>query len=205
MIRRTWITRLFTAAVAIVASAGTADAGLLPVSVTVQPEAGNFRWTYSVVLPSDMQLQSGSYFTIYDFAGYQSGSGMVSSSGPDASFSQYWALSTDAPTSGRINAPDDPTVPDLTFTYTGPNIPAGQLTLGNFIATSTFGTTAPSFFAGSNPTVATGEIDNNITSTLSPRGTTPPDPVGTPEPTTLVLAGLGLPLVGLRRYLRRKA
>ena len=206
MIRRTWITRLFTAAVAIVASAGTADAGLLPVSVTVQPEAGNFRWTYSVVLPSDMQLQSGNYFTIYDFAGYQSGSGMVSSAAPDPSFSQYWTLSTAAvgPTPDRLNPQDDPEITNLTYTYNGPNIPSGQLTLGNFVATSSFGSTRESFFTAVNQTAASGEIERNITTTLVPQGTTPPDPVGTPEPTTLVLAGLGLPLVGLRRYLRRK-
>ena len=207
MIRRTWITRLFTAAVATVAFAGTADAGLLPVSVTVQPEAGNFRWTYSVVLPTDMKLQSGNYFTIYDFAGYQSGSGMVTATSPDDSFSKYWTLSTAplGPTPDRLNPQDDPAVTTLTWTYNGPTIPAGQLTLGNFVATSTYGTTAPSFFTATNPQAVSGNTDSNITSTLAPQGTTVPDPVGTPEPATLILAGLGLPLVGLGRALRRKA
>ncbi len=206
MIRRTWITRLFTAAVAVVVSAGTADAGLLPVSVTVQPEAGNFRWTYSVVLPSDMKLQSGNYFTIYDFAGYQSGSGTVTATGPDDSFSQYWTLSTAplGPTPDRLNPQDDPLVTNLTYTYNGPTIPSGQLTLGNFVATSAYGATAPSFFTATNPQAISGEVDSNITSTLAPRGSELPPPIGTPEPTTLVLAGLGLPLVGLGRYLRRK-
>ena len=85
MIRRTWIARLFVVAAATavaVTLAPSAQAGLLPVSVTVQPEAGNFRWTYSVVLPTNMQLQSGSYFTIYDFAGYQAGSATVTAAGP---------------------------------------------------------------------------------------------------------------------------
>lgn len=206
MIRRTWITCLFTAAVAIVVSAGSADAGLLPVSVTVQPEAGNFRWTYSVVLPTDMKLQSGNYFTIYDFAGYQSGSGAVSATSPDPSFAQYWALSTAAvgPTPNRLNPQDEPTIANLTFTYNGPTIPSGQLTLGNFAATSTFGTTAPSFFTAINQRSVGGQSDSNITSTLVPLGTTTPPPISTPEPTTLVLAGLGLPLIGLRRILRRK-
>ena len=81
MIRRTWIARLFVVAaatgVAVAMTGGSATAGLLPVSVTVQPEAGNFRWTYSVVLPTDMKLQAGNYFTIYDFAGYKAGSGSV--------------------------------------------------------------------------------------------------------------------------------
>lgn len=207
MIRRTWITRLFTAAVAIVVSAGTADAGLLPVSVTVQPEAGNFRWTYSVVLPTDMKLQAGSFFTIYDFAGYQSGSAAVSATSPDDSFAQYWSLSQTklGPTPDRLNPQDDPNIENLTFTYNGPTIPSGQLTLGNFAATSTFGTTADSFFTATNQTAASGQVDSNITSTLAPRGNDGGGGIATPEPTTMVLAGLGLPLIGLRRLLRRKA
>ena len=57
MIRRTWIARLFARSPSSPsASAAPAQAGLLPVSVSVQPEAGNFRWTYSVVLPTDMKL-----------------------------------------------------------------------------------------------------------------------------------------------------
>ena len=55
MIRRTWTARLFAAAL-LAGAATPAAAGLLPVSVSIQPEAGNFRWTYSVVLPTDMKL-----------------------------------------------------------------------------------------------------------------------------------------------------
>lgn len=200
------IRRMFAAAVALVASVGSAQAGLLPVSVTVQPEAGNFRWTYSVVLPTDMKLQSGNYFTIYDFAGYVGGSGTVSSTSPDPSFSQYWTMSTSplGPTPDRLNPQDDPAIGNLTFTYTGPTIPSGQLTLGNFAATSLFGTTTESFFTATNPQAISGQVDSNITSTLVPLGMEIPAPIGTPEPATLALAGLGLPLVGLARYLRRK-
>ena len=146
MTRRTWIARLFVAAaatgVAVAMTSGSANAGLLPVSVTVQPEAGNFRWTYSVVLPTNMQLQSGNYFTIYDFAGYQAGSGTVTATSPDPSFSKFWTLSTSllGPTPDRLNPQDDPNLTNLTFTYTGPTIPSGQMTLGNFSAVSAFGT-----------------------------------------------------------------
>ena len=207
MIRRTWITRLFTAAVAIVVSAGTANAGLLPVSVTVQPEAGNFRWTYSVVLPTDMKLQAGSYFTIYDFAGFVEGSATVSGTSPDETFSQYWTLSTSklGPTPDRLNPQDDPNIVNLTFTYNGPTIPEGALGLGNFAATSTFGQTTDTFFTATNPRAEGGSIDSNITDTLAPKGSDTPGQVDSPEPTTLVLAGLGLPLIGLRRVLRRRS
>jgi hypothetical protein len=205
MIRRTRIARLLTLAV-LAAFAGPATAGLLPVSVTVQPEAGNFRWTYSVVLPTDMKLQSGNFFTIYDFAGYVPGSASVSSTSPDPSFADFWTVTTSnvGPTPDRLNPQDDPATTNLTFRYNGPTIPNGQLTLGNFAATSVFGTTQDSFFTATNPRAADGQIDSNITSTLSPVGMEVPGPIPSPEPGTLLLAGLGLPLVGLGRALRRK-
>ena len=46
------MTRLFAAAVMAVATGATANAGILPIAVTVTPEADNFRWTYAIVLPT---------------------------------------------------------------------------------------------------------------------------------------------------------
>ena len=209
MIRRTWIARLFVVAAAtgaiVAVPTSSAQAGLLPVSVTVQPEAGNFRWTYSVVLPTNMQLQAGDYFTIYDFAGLKAGSESVSATSPNASYSQYWTASTSltGPTPDRLNPQDNPNIDNVTFTYNGPTIPAGQLTLGNFSAVSAFGTSVAGFFTATNPQALSGNIDANITSTLVPQGSSGPPASGTPEPATLVLAGLGMPLIGIGRYLRR--
>ncbi|MCS7270010.1 MAG: hypothetical protein NZ703_02900, partial [Gemmataceae bacterium] len=130
MMRRIRLARWTTAAVAGLAmtalAVGPARAGLLPVSVTVQPEAGNFRWTYSVVLPTDMQLKAGDYFTIYDFEGYISGSAKVLSAGPDPSYASYWSVSTNmtGQTPPRLNPVDDPNIVNLTWTYNGPTIPA---------------------------------------------------------------------------------
>lgn len=206
MIRRTWIARLFAAALVAVVAAAPARGGLLPVSVSVQPEAGNFRWTYSIVLPTDMKLQAGDYFTIYDFGGYASGSGGVSSPYPDDNAAGFWSFSTSktGPTPNRLNPQDDPTLDNLTWTYNGPEIPAGKVTLGNFFATSTFQDSQASFFTATNPRAAGGEIDNNITETITPIGTITPTQPGVPEPATLALAGLGLPLVGAARWYRRK-
>jgi hypothetical protein len=208
MIRRTLIARLFAAAALVAASAGTADAGLLPVSVSVNPEAGNFRWAYSVVLPSDMKLQSGSYFTIYDFAGYVEGSASVLSAMPEGA---TWTITTSnlGSTPGGVNPVDDPTKTNLTFMYSGPTVPNGSLGLGNFIATSLYGEgyTPPEDspnFAATNPRALDGVTDANVTNTTVPVGEELPPPIGTPEPTTLALAGLGLPLIGLARYIRRR-
>jgi hypothetical protein len=196
MIRRSWIARLFAAAVAALAVGSDAKAGLLPVAVTITPEAGNFRWTYAVVLPTDMRLQAGDYFTIYDFAGLVPGS-IVAPDGWTASVTKT------GPTPDRLNPQDDPGVDNVTFRYNG-EVVNGQIGLGNFWATSTYGDSTASFFTAKNPRASDGAFDSNITETIVPRGTDVPPPSGVPEPATLALAGLGLPLIGAARMLRRK-
>jgi len=176
---------------------GTASAGLLPVNVTVTPEAGNFRWTYAVVLPTDAKLQSGNYFTIYDFNGLVPG-GEASPAG--------WSFSTAkvGPTPDLLNPNDNVDIDNLTWTYNGATIESGQIGLGNFWAVSTFENTEDSFFTASTRRTSDGVFDNNITSTSVARGTLTPPPPAVPEPTTLALAGLGLPLVGLVRAIRKR-
>jgi hypothetical protein len=198
MSRSPRIARWILSAAAAVMAAGTATAGLLPTQVTVTPDGGNFRWTYAIVLPTDMRLQSGNSFTIYDFAGYVPGT----AAGPDGS----WSVSAQnvSMADPLLNPIDNPTLPNLVFTYNGPTIPSGQLGLGNFVAFSTYSDrTAVSFTAQTNRT-SDGLQDNNITTTDAPTGLVIDNPPGVPEPATLLLAGLGLPLVGAARRLRKK-
>ena len=200
MFRKRLAAWALTAAAVTAAAGGTATpaaAGLLPVSVAVTPESGKFRWTYAIVLPTDSQLQSGNYFTIYDFKGLAAGS-VVAPAG--------WSFTTDkvGPTPVLVTPADDPMVPNLSFKYTGPTIDAGQTGLGNFWAVSDFGLKTDSFFTAQTNRTSDGKVDTNITTTNVPvpsgDGVVPP-PV--PEPATLVLVGLGLPCVALMRRLRR--
>ena len=108
------------------------------------------------------------------------------------------------PTPNKLNPQDDPNIANITWTYNGPTINTGsKVTLGNFSATSLYSDTQSSFFTGTNPRAVDGVIDSNITETISPTGQTMPPPSGVPEPATLAMAGLGLPLIGLARWVRR--
>ena len=207
MTRSTWTARtLAAAALTTGVFAAPATAGLLPTNVTITPENGNFRWTYAIVLPTDMKLQSGNFFTIYDFNGYIPDGG---SSAPDG-----WKLTTSkvGPTPDRLRPGDDAAIENLTWTYTGPTIPSGQLGLGNFWAYSQFGNQKEDFYTARTNRTSDGLVDSNITDTIVPTGATsppppppPPPPTGptVPEPATLLLAGLGLPLVGLGRLKKK--
>lgn len=176
-------------------SPGISRAALLPVTVTVTPDAGRFRWTYAIVLPTDSQIRSGDYFTIYDFGGLLPGS----TSNPDG-----WMVTVDrlGPTPDLVHPNDDPAIENLSWLYTGPVIPTGQIGLGNFWAISAYGTQTDSFFTATTHRTSDGRVETNITETVVPVPTADPPP-SVPEPGTLVLAAAGLSGLAVARSRRR--
>lgn len=193
MLRRTCLASI----VAAVAAVSTAHAGLLPINVTVNPDGTNFRWTYAIVLPTDMKLEAGNYFTIYDFAGYVPG-------GESAPANWTFTASQVGPTPDRLKPDDDSSLWNLSWKYTGPTIPSGQVGLGNFWAISSLQNPRDDFFTATTKRTSDGIVDNNITDTVVPMTEPTTPPPGVPEPGTLALAALGLPLVGLVRMLKRR-
>ena len=171
---------------------------IIPVFTGTTPSGSNTVWGYQIDITSDQQVTTGDFFTIYDFGPFISGSNVQPSG---------WTFSSSlvtAPPSGT-NPPDDPTLLNLTWTYTGSaTIPPGS-NVGPFSVTIA-GTqfqenpqTRASYFAA-QATRASGE---NAGSKVNNVGRIPV-PTAIPEPTTLSLLALGAAGAAARALRRRR-
>jgi len=178
----------------LVLAAAESRAGVIMVLQASSPTPngpGVFRYTYDASLSPDSQLQLGDYFAVIDFAGYIAGS--VFSTNPDITATSQ--LTTLPPPFQAF--PDDPTIPNLLFTYTGTVPLTGpRIDLGDFGADSTFGLTGLiNQTASVHKEEVQGSNDFNLLAgnTTSIQGPAAISPV--PEPTSAVLFGMGF--VGL--------
>lgn len=202
MLRTRWLSALL-AAMGVLGMAVPANAGLLPVNVTVLPEADNFRWTYSIVIPTDQYITSGDYFTVYDFDGLVGDAEIMM---PDG-----WSVTVQntGRTPGLTTPTDNEAVPNLTFVYNGDPI-FGGVGAGNFSAASSMGLVSDGFFTSRVHRNSDDKTEDTVTFGDVPRptddgGEPPPPPTSdVPEPATLALVGMGLPIIGLARVIRRK-
>ena len=114
--------RLLIATGAVLCLSGAAHASITPTLVSITPDGSDFMFTYDLTLSGDEGVTTGSQLVIFDFAGFVPGS--IVSPSPLITISTPMTANFDVTTGGVQLNPmftDDPTIPDLVFTYTGPD------------------------------------------------------------------------------------
>jgi len=191
---------LFVAALAVgaflAANGQNAHAGYNVTLGSIAPAGSNFTYTYNASITANQeQVVAGNFFRIYDFAGYVPGS---------AAAPANWAIAVanvnpTPPPNVILLHGDDPSISNITFTYTGAVPLTGPVSLGNFTAQSTF----------SGSTLINKDYAGQSTNV----GTTPPSlidsrgdvavPALVPEPAAVLSVGVGAILLGIG-YIRNR-
>lgn len=172
--------------------------------VTVTNIGGKWQYTYSIVVDEEQQVNPGSYFTMYDFSGFD---GVI---GTNPLWSVSTSLLTPDDSLGAVKTSavyggvkDSATQTNVKFTYTGTGVLNGPQTLGLFTLQSIYGPTTlarhsfvgAGFINGTNPPVANGNGTTYLAPTLAL----------IPEPSEYAFMGfVGASLLGLVVRARRR-
>jgi len=191
---------LILGTVAALAISGAAQASVIPFLDSVTPEGSNFRFSYTGQLAPDQGVRSGSQLVIVDFAGYVPGSIVSSLANVSAS------ISNTLPSPLLVNPgfTDNPTIPDLVFTYNGPDFQTSGGPFGSIVnfaglsALSTLGGMGTGSFSAM-AVRNNGEFPGTNTFNQGEVGV----PSAVPEPATWAMMMTGF--LGLGLMMRRKA
>ena len=189
------------AAVAALALSGTAHASVIPTLDGITPDGSDFKFSYTGQLAADQGVTDGSQLVIIDFAGYVNGS--VSSTLPNVTAS----VSNTLPTGLTIDPAftDNPSIPDLVFTYTGADFQtsggpfAGITNFSGLSADSIYGSMGTGSFSAvaiKNNGPETGTLTYNVGEVAIPTA-------AVPEPASWALMILGFLGLGATLRLRR--
>jgi hypothetical protein len=183
--------------IAFLAAIAAVRGDIIPVFAGTSPSGPNTVWGYHIDITSNQQVTTGDFFTIYDFGPFISGSNAQPSG---------WTFSSSllTPPPSGVNPPDNPTLLNLTWTYTGSTtIPTGS-TVGPFSVTiarefQEVPNTRASYFAAQ----ATRADGDHAGTKINNVGQIPV-PTAIPEPTTLSLLALGAAGAAARALRRRR-
>jgi hypothetical protein len=140
---------------ALAATSLIAQADIIPSFNSIVPNGGNFQFNYTATVTGDQMVETGDFFTIYDFNGLIPNSGSM-----PADWSYSSALIGRTPS--QTNPPDDPTILNITFTYMGTTPIIGPADLGTFSAVSTFSGSHSGYFAGEGTLISNGRKVDNV-------------------------------------------
>lgn len=101
------------------------NADIIPNLSTVTPSGGGFAWNYATNVTVDEMVTTGDFFTIYDFGNFTLGSNTQ-----PAGWTFSSSLTGTNPT--FVTPSDNPSLLNLTWTYTGTATINGSAFLGDF-------------------------------------------------------------------------
>jgi hypothetical protein len=150
---------------------------------------GGATFNYAGSIQNNQQVQTGSYVVIFDFVG------LLSGQGPSG-----WAFNAANDVPGQ---PDNPSIADAMFTYTGPTIfgVPGVTALGTFSVTTSATAQQPGSYLFQTTRTDGGNAGANVdqvAATTVPAGPGS-DPTAVPEPAAMLLVGGGLLAVAMGR------
>jgi hypothetical protein len=175
---------------AICAFSITARADIIPTLSSVTGSSPNFTWNYSANVTVDQTVNPGDFFTIYDFGSIAPGSNTQPTGW---TFSQALV----GPTAALTSPTDNPSILNLTWTYSGTTAINGSAALGLFsVITST-------------DQLKTGEFTAQATRSNGPQVGTKVSNIGSvavpvPEPSALFPIMSLCAALGVDRFFRRR-
>jgi hypothetical protein len=182
--------KYFLLLTAISALSLTARADIIPTLSSVTGSSPNFTWNYSANVTVDQSVNTGDFFTIYDFGSIAPGSNTQPTGW---TFSQALL----GPTAALTSPTDNPSILNLTWTYSGTTPINGSAALGIFsVITST-------------DQLKDGQFTAEATRSSGPNAGTKVDNIGTvsvpvPEPSALFPIMSLCAAIGVDRFLRRR-
>ena len=167
-----------------------ARADIIPTLSSVTGSSPTFRWNYSANVTVDETINTGDFFTIYDFGAISPSSNMQPTGW---TFSQALL----GPTAPLTSPTDNPSILNLTWTYTGSTPIVGSAALGTFsVVTST-------------DQLKVGQFTAEATRNSGPNAGTKVSNIGSvsvpvPEPSVLFPIVSLCAAIGVDRFFRRR-